>query len=334
MQNTLSRRRLLGLGAAAGGAAVLAGTPAGAWAAARPQDADWPTRIELPIGFHPGGVATDGRTPYAYYGSLFGGDVYRVDLATGQGKYISPDLGEGNAAAGIRLDCRGRLFVSGAYGGQIRVLEVTTGQTLATYQMTLPGATIADVALTAGAAWFTDAFHPVLYKLPLGPTGELPTADQVVTVPLSGDWVQGGEGEVTTLGISPTPDGRGLLLAHVLDGGGLMRVTPATGVAQRIPMGGATIPSANGIRLDDTRLYVAQSDGIGVLQLNSEGTRAAPLTRITDTDFDWPSAVAVSGDRLYVSNFGPRTPTSTTPYHSTAVPLVRRFTTHSTEERA
>ncbi|MFF7856482.1 superoxide dismutase [Streptomyces sp. NPDC007904] len=327
MQNTLSRRRLLGLGAAVGGAAVLAGTPAGAWAATRPQDAAWPTRIELPTGFHPGGVATDGRSPYAYYGSLFGGDVYRVDLATGQGKYISPDLGEGNAAAGIRLDCRGRLFVSGAYSGQMRVLDVSTGQTLATYQMPLPGATIADVALTTGAAWFTDAFHAVVYKLPLGPAGELPAADQVVTVPLSGDWVQGGEGEVTTLGVSPTPDGRGLILAHVLDGGGLMRVTPDTGVARRIPLGGASIPSANGIRLDGTRLYVAQSDGIGVLQLNQEGTRGALLTRVTDPDFDWPSAVAVRGDRLYVSNFGPLTPTSTTPYHSTAVPLVRRFTT-------
>ncbi|MEU0373210.1 superoxide dismutase [Streptomyces sp. NPDC006283] len=343
MHSTLSRRRLLGLGAALGAGAALAGAPshtasaasgvsgevAAGLAGGRPRagrGAAWPVRIELPTGFHPGGVAAGSR-PFAYYGSLFGGEIYRADLASGRGEVISPDLGEGHSAAGIALDCRGRLFISGAYSGRGRVMDVASGRDLASYQLGGAGTVVADVALTADAAYFTDAFHPVLYRLPLGPRGELPPAGKVVAVELSGDWVQGGPGEVTALGITPTPDGRALIVVHLLAGGSLMRVDPATGVARRIPLGGAALPAGNGIRLDGTTAYVAQHDAIDVLRLNGAGTRAVPVTRITDPDFDGPSAVAVHGERLYVSNFGPTTPTDETPYHSTAVPLVRR-TTH------
>ncbi|MFJ3102595.1 superoxide dismutase [Streptomyces sp. NPDC086835] len=343
MHTTLSRRRLLGLGAALGAGAALAGpASASAWAAAPPGAGTgprgtraWPVRIELPTGFHPGGVAA-GRLPYAYYGSLFGGEIYRADLATGRGEVISPDLGEGNSAAGIAFDCRGRLFISGAYSGLARVMDVATGQDLATYRLGGEGTVVADVAVLADAAYVTDAFRPVLYRIPLGPRGELPPARQVESVPLSGDWVQGGAGEVTALGISPTPDGRALIVVHLLAGGSLMRVDPATGIARRIPLGGAALPSGNGIRLDGTTAYVAQRDAVDVLRLDAAGTRAVPVTRITDPDFDGPSAVAVHGERLYVSNFGPTTPTHQTPYHSTAVPLVRRThrSAHTQEETA
>jgi hypothetical protein len=47
---------------------------------------------------------------------LFRGGIYRADLRT-SGWTISPDLGEGNGAAGICFDGLGRLFTSGAYSG-------------------------------------------------------------------------------------------------------------------------------------------------------------------------------------------------------------------------
>ena len=47
----------------------------------------FPTRIELPNGFRPEGIAIKGST--AYFGSLADGDIYAASLRTGKGKVIS-----------------------------------------------------------------------------------------------------------------------------------------------------------------------------------------------------------------------------------------------------
>ena len=43
-----------------------------------------PSRINLPDGFRPEGIAI-GRRPFAYLGSLANGDIYRANLRTGEG---------------------------------------------------------------------------------------------------------------------------------------------------------------------------------------------------------------------------------------------------------
>lgn len=97
----LSRRRPLSAGAATAGAA-LAGSSAGpAWAAGKPI----PTVTHLPNGIRPEGI-TVGGGPYACLGSTADGSVHHADLRTGQGRTIAP--GPGTAAAGLKLDGRGR----------------------------------------------------------------------------------------------------------------------------------------------------------------------------------------------------------------------------------
>src|SRR5262245_25216336 len=77
---------------------------------AAPTTTTFPTRIELPDGFQPEGIAIAGRT--AFFGSRADGDIYAADLKSGTGKVISE--GPGTGSLGMKVDRFGRLFVAGA----------------------------------------------------------------------------------------------------------------------------------------------------------------------------------------------------------------------------
>ncbi|WP_432032280.1 SMP-30/gluconolactonase/LRE family protein [Streptomyces antibioticus] len=310
----LSRRGLLAAGAATLGAVSL-GTPAHATARTAPDV------IALPDGFRPEGIAV-GRGPYAYLGSLGDGSVYRADLRTGRGRIVSP--GPGAPAVGLELDERGRLFVAGRDTGA-RVIDVRSGEILASYRLAATTPTFTnDVFLTPRTAWFTDSHQPTLYALPLGRRGELPAADAVVRLPLTGDWTQQGpEGTVNANGITRTPDGSALLV--VQSGAGLLhRVDPLTGVTRPVDLGDAA-PLTNGdglLRVGRT-LYVVQNrqNAIDVFTLAADGRRGAFRRRITDPDFDVPTTVARYGNRLYLPNARFTTPPAPdTAYSVVAVP--------------
>ncbi|GAB7107274.1 hypothetical protein JCM4814A_55880 [Streptomyces phaeofaciens JCM 4814] len=314
--HSLSRRRLLGFGAATLGAAPL-GTPARASTGAT---GTRPDVIALPDGFRPEGIAV-GRGPYAYLGSLGDGSIYRADLRTGEGRIVSQ--GPGTSSVGLELDGRGRLFVAGRDAGA-RVVDVRSGEILASYRLAATTPTFTnDVFLTPRTAWFTDSYQPRLHALPLGRRGELPAADDVVRLTLSGDWVQGAEGSVNANGITRTPDGSALLV--VQSGvGALHRVDARTGVTRLVDLGDAA-PLTNGdglLRVGRT-LYVVQNrqNAVDVFTLAADGRSGVFRRRITDPDFDVPTTVARWGDRLYLPNARfTTTPTPDTPYSVVAVP--------------
>src|SRR4051794_8642968 len=125
---------------------------------ATPAAAHSPTRgpavLALPDGFPPEGIAI-GKLPYAYFGSRLDGDIYRADLRTGQGRVISQ--GPGTPSLGLKIDDRGRLFVSGGSGGDARVVDTRTGRVLKSYTLQTVPSFINDVILAGGAAWYTDS---------------------------------------------------------------------------------------------------------------------------------------------------------------------------------
>jgi sugar lactone lactonase YvrE len=279
----------------------------------------FPTTIELPDGFQPEGIAI-GSLPYAYFGSLADGSIYRASLVTGRGRIISE--GPGTQSVGLKVDGRGRLFVAGGTAGDARVVSAVTGDVLASYRLADSSPTfVNDVTLTPGAAWFTDYFNPVLYKVPLGRDGGLPTQDQVVAVPLGGDY-QHDERGFNGNGISRTPDGKALLLMQSITGL-LFRVDPATGEATTVDLGGATLPAGDGILLRGRTLYVVQNvlDQVAVVSLDRSGTSGTVVATITDPRFETPTTVASFGGRLYLPNFRVGVePTPQTPYTAVAVP--------------
>lgn len=295
-------------------------TVAGATQGERDGGAAIPTTVPLPDGFAPEGIAI-GAEPLAYFGSLVDGSIYRADLVTGRGRIIS--AGPGTPSVGLKIDQFGRLFVAGGDAGDGRVVSASTGAVLASYTFTSLPSFVNDVILTPDAAWFTDSFNPVLYKVPLHGSGRLPGQDDVVTVPLTGD-VAFQEG-FNVNGISRTPDGSGLLVAQT-NTGLLFRVDPATGVTSTVDLAGEVLPNADGILLSGHTLYVVQNvlNEVAVVQLDRAGRRGSIVDRLTDPRFDVPTTVARFDGRLYLPNSRFLIePTPTTPYSAVAIPVTR-----------
>lgn len=301
-----------------GGALAQAGMPA-AGQASQSQAAHvaFPTSFSLPDGWRPEGIAI-GPGPVAYVGSLADGSIYRADLRTGQGGVVSQGLGPDKPSTGLKTDGRGRLFVSGAGGGDARVIDTRTGKVLADYQLVTGKASfINDVVLTRGAAWFTDSLDSALYKVELGRHGELPaTAERLA---LTGDLVIGPGNNAN--GIAPTPDGKGLLVVQS-NTGGLFRVDPSSGVTRAVELGGETLANGDGLLLQGRTLYAVQNQGntVAVLAMNATGTSARVVRRITDPRFDVPTTMAAFHGRLYLPNARfTTTPTPTTTYNVVAI---------------
>ncbi|NUW37093.1 superoxide dismutase [Nonomuraea sp. SMC257] len=283
-----------------------------AGAAADRQAARFPRSISLPDGFQPEGIAI-GPGPYAYVGSMADGSIYRADLRTGRGGILS--RGPGTPALGMTVDSGGRLFVAGGTGGDLRVLDVRSGEALATYRLTTGPAFVNDLTLTRGAAWITDSTNPVLYKLPLR-GGRLPAAAQ--RIKLTGDMVY--RKGFNANGITPTPDGRGLLVVQS-NTGGLFRVSPS-GRTRRVDLHGESLKEGDGLLLRGRTLYAVQNrlNTVTVLRLNEAGTDGRVTRRVTDPRFDVPATMAAFRDRLYLPNARfDTTPTATTPYTAVAI---------------
>ncbi|MEU1971332.1 hypothetical protein ABZ477_06740 [Microbacterium sp. NPDC019599] len=261
--------------------------------------------IPLPDGFQPEGIAI-GPGGTAYLGSLADGDIYAVDLRTGEGETISQ--GPGTPSVGLKLDQFGRLFVAGGTSGTARVIDSATGDLLADFQLAQPPAFINDVILTRDGAWFTNSFAAELYFLPVEPSGGLP--DESVIVPLTGEWMQ--QPGFNANGIAETPDHKALLVIQSATAT-LFRVDRETGEATKVDLGGASLPAGDGLLVIGRTLYVVQNqlNQVAVIRLDASGMRGALVETLTDPDFRVPTTVARYGSGLFLPNarFGvPPTP--------------------------
>jgi sugar lactone lactonase YvrE len=276
----------------------------------------FPSRIDLPDGFQPEGIATAGQQ--FYVGSIPTGAVYRGSLRTGRGAVLVQPR-SGRAAIGLEFD-RGRLFVAGGGTGNGYVYDARSGAPLRTYAFVTDGTSfVNDVVVTRQAAWFTDSFKPVLYRVPLGPGGRPGAPASFSTIELTGDYVHGSGFNVN--GIDATPNGRTLII--VQSGTGRLFTVNAMGATRAITLAGSeSVPNGDGILLDGKTLYVVQNqlNAIAKIRLSSSLRSGTVVRRIRSDDFDVPTTVAEHGSRLYAVNarFG-TTPTPTTEYWITQV---------------
>jgi sugar lactone lactonase YvrE len=290
--------------------------PTGAGAGVR-DDPGLVTTIALPDGFRPEGIAI-GSQPFAYFGSLADGSIYRASLVDGTGEIISQ--GPGTSSVGLKIDGRDRLYVAGGPAGNGRIVSARTGEILASYTFTTAPSFVNDVVLTPDAAWFTDSLSPVLYQVPRFHSGRIATQAEVVTVPLTGDFMPTPGFNLN--GITRTPDGRALIVVQSSTGR-LFRVDPATGVTTGIDLGGDSVPNGDGILVSGRTLYVVQNqlNTVAVIRLDPGGTRGTVTARVTDPRFDVPTTVARFGSLLYLPNARFTTPpTPTTTYSANAIP--------------
>ena len=293
------------------------------------------SHLDLPNGFRPEGIATGSRHT-AYLGSLADGDIYRLDLRTGEGEVISE--GPGTPSVGLKL-AHDWLFVSGGSAGNARIVDARSGDVLATYTLAPTGtpAFINDVIVTDKAAWFTDSLDNAVYRLPLrddrhghhghhgrhghhGHHGHqsLPSQADVEKVDLTGAWVQAAGTNAN--GITTTPDGRALLVIN--SSNGLLYRVDDDGVATQVDLGGYVITNGDGLLREGRTLYAVQNrlNQVAVFKLDRSGASGELRDTLTSPDFDVPTTIARSGGDLYLPNARFTTPpTPTTPYWVTGI---------------
>ncbi len=257
--------------------------------------------IPLPNGFQPEGIAA-GRGSTFYVGSIPTGAIYSGSIRTGQGAVLVP-AHAGRAAIGLKFDKRTNLlYVSGGPTGAAYVYDATTGADVASIVLTTdPNTFINDVIVTRQAAYFTDSFRAVIYKVPLGKNGKLPTPAIAQEIPLGGDYQQ-TPGQFNANGIAASPNGKQLIIVNSFQGT-LYRVDPQTGSATLIDLGGGSVPAGDGILLLGKTLYVVQnSNQIAVVQLDPEMGSGDITRTITNPNFRVPTTIARFGNVLYAVN--------------------------------
>jgi len=283
--------------------------------------------IPVPVDFQPEGIAI-GTGDTFYVGSLRDGDIYRGDLSTGQGALFVNT--SGRAALGMRVDeARKLLFVAGGFGGHVYVYDSRTGTEIANVAVGPPSAFTNDVALTRDAAYFTDTFAPVLYKLPYGKGG----FGQATTIPVSGPAGVSVPGTFGLNGIDATPDGSRLIVAHS-NLGILALVDPATGVSTQIPISGGLLaaPTLDGVQLEGHRVYVVQNavNSIAEVALSSDFSSGRVVDVITSGLLEFPTTAALHGSTIAAINarfnlgFPPPFDTGAPPGTTFDVVLLRR----------
>ena len=273
-----------------------------------------PDVIALPDGFQPEGITTSKRHTF-FVGSRTTGAIYRGSLRTGEGDLLVEGVEpvgtvpDDRAATGMKVDKRGRLFVSGADSKHIRVYDARTGAELRDYFAGDDAGFINDVALTRRGAYFTDSNNAWLYFIPFGDGGEL---GELRRIPLGGDYVNGAGFNAN--GIVAARGGKSLIVVKS-NTGELLEVNAATGIADRIELtgGDGELINADGMLLKGRKLYVVENRddpdpsaaGVGVISV-VKLARNLSSGRIAGTIhsdlFQVPTTIARSGGRNYVVN--------------------------------
>lgn len=262
-------------------------------------DPPFPETIALPNGIQPEGISIRGRS--FYVGSLATGAVVQGNLRSGECCETVVGPQQGRVAVGLKVDDRHRLFVAGGPTGQAYVYDARTGAELAVYQLATGPSFINDVVVTRRAAWFTDSFSAVLFRVPIT-SGELGGQADVETLHLSGDF-QLVPGEFNANGIEAVRGGRKLVIVNSFTGE-LFTVDRETGVTRLIDLGDGDVEFGDGMLLVDRKLYVVQNflNRVAVVRLRRGLTEGRVRAHITDTDLDIPTTIAKKGRRLYVVN--------------------------------
>jgi len=263
----------------------------------------------LPTGFQPEGIVIGPEADF-YVGSAISGNIYKGDLLSGEGEvFISPSVP--TQVLGLAIDERSSyLYAAGGFTGTVSVYNYNTGVHVKTFQLATPGsALINDVIVTRAAAYITNSLSPILYKIPLTRNGQLPEINEVVALPLTGDFSM-DPNPVNPIplgayanGIDASPSGKTLIIANT-DRGELYLVDPMTGEASRVDLGDVFLFLADGILLDGQTLYVVQNllNQIAVIHLDINFHSGTLINNIFDPAFGIPTTIDEHGNFLYAVN--------------------------------
>lgn len=280
---------------------------------------DTPDRIDLPNGWQPEGITTDGKS--LYVGSLANGAIWRAAVRTGKGAVLAAGV-PGRVAVGIEYDeRRDLLWVAGGPTAEVRAHDADTGALLATYSFpSTKERFLNDLVVTRRGVFATDSMNQELAVVPLkkGCRGhDLPPASRARTLPLTGDLVY-----TTGFNLNGIVKSDGSLVAVQSNSGKLFRIHPRTGDTDGVDLDGKLVTNGDGLEIDDDILYVVrnQNNLIAVVELDDDLDSGELVAELSDDDFDVPTTVALARHSLWAVNsrFG-TTPTASTEYWITRV---------------
>jgi Cu-Zn family superoxide dismutase len=261
-----------------------------------------PSRYVLPgNAVFPEGVAFQPSTDDFFVSSTGDGTVFRGNLRRGAAQPFLQGGADGRTAAtGMKVDNRGRLFVSGGGTGKMWVYDTANGGLLANFATTRQPTFINDVAVTqAGVGYFTDSQSPVLYRVFANESGALQMEEWL---DFSGTALQYQQG-FNVNGIAVSSDDAYLIVVQS-NTGKLFRITIATKEVTPIDLGGETVTNGDGILLDVRTLYVVRNQQAVIVKilLAADLASGVVVMNATDPSLAYPTTIAKAGDRLLVVN--------------------------------
>ncbi len=163
-----------------------------------------------------------------------------------------------------------------------------------------------DVEVTRDGVFVTDSRNAQPVVVRRSPGGALP--DDVERLPLTGEWVQTpGAGVNSANGIRALPGGDLL----VVNRGGLHRVDPDSGRADRLPQtGGERLTAGDGLELRGSTLFVVYGfgrDSVAVVELGAGARSFAVVDELRkdepdDADLERPTTATFAAGSLWVVN--------------------------------
>jgi len=260
------------------------------------------TRYVLPGNtVFPEGIAYQPSSGAYFVSSTTDGTIFRGTLREPSATVFLAPGGDGRTTAtGLKVDDRGRLFVSGAGTGQMFVYDAASGALLGKVSNGLTPTFINDVAVTsAGDAYFTDSINPVLYKVSADANGQY-TLQNWLDFPGTALTYQTG---FNLNGIAASADGKYLIVVQS-NTGKLFRIEIASKTVTEINLGGATVTNGDGILLNGQTLYVSRNQqGLIVkLQLSADLASGSVVSSTTDPLLAYPTTLAWADGRLLVVN--------------------------------
>nr|WP_260407840.1 SMP-30/gluconolactonase/LRE family protein [Planomonospora venezuelensis] len=254
---------------------------------------------------YPEGIAADPRTGDLYAGSFADGTVFRMTPGRRTAQVFLPAGADGRRTAnGLKVDRLGRLWVTDSTTG-VSVYDTRSRRLLARFEV--PGHDarfVNDLAITPdGSAYLTDSVRAVVYRVTpeqLAGAGGEPVA-LTPRFDLGGVLDAHAPGAFTLNGIVADRSGRHLLTVD-MTGGDLYRLDPASGEVRRVALRGGDMLHADGLELQDGRLWVVHNtdDAISRWRVSGDGSSARMERRVTDEALQLPTTLVRSRGTLYV----------------------------------
>jgi Cu-Zn family superoxide dismutase len=288
--------------------------------------------ITLPVEARfPEGVAFDAARQVFYTANAETGAVVEVARKDGAARVVVPPgiLAPAGTqtfpvALGMKVDMANRLWIAGGRTGRMFVVDLKSGRVVK--QVVTPdpsNSLINDVAIVAGAGYFTDTRTPTMWRLASKGAQIL---DLEPWLSFADTPIQYDSG-ANLNGIAVTADGASLVVVQ-MGKGLLFSIDVASKAVRQINTTGIDLTGGDGLVIAGNRLYVVRQPAgeIVTLELAPDLTSAKLLARLRDPLLAWPATAVLVDNALVVANsqFNTRvTKTQREPFTLLTVPLSR-----------